>query len=208
MSRQHGLSSCAAARRRKEKKRKGAGWDFLLCWSPEIQFFRFPLTEGSKDFGAHRNFHYVSHMRGADFFLLVVFSLLSLSLSSINMVDDEKYYKFYDRKRLTPNGSVISNLLSLRPFIVYFWCCWGARPATRASLNINAQWLLSNLPIGIMFWPSNLAVRVSNAFTSTFIPNSHAKHQFLFLGPVSDRQNISTDIFKDLGTTMPGEAHC
>lgn len=42
------------------------------------------------------------------------------------MVDDEKYYKFYDRKRLTPNGSVISNLLSLRPFVVYFLVLLGS----------------------------------------------------------------------------------
>lgn len=67
------------------------------------------------------------------------------------MVDDEKYYKFYDRKRLTPNGSVISNLLSLRPFVVYFLVLLGSLTCNQASFNINTQWLLSNLQIEIMF---------------------------------------------------------
>lgn len=64
------------------------------------------------------------------------------------MVDDEKYYKFYDRKRLTPNGSVISNLLFLRPFIVYFRCCW------LESLTCN-QGELQYQHAMVAFQPSN-----------------------------------------------------
>lgn len=131
-------------------------------------------------------------MRGA-FFFFPSDSFFLLSLSSINMVDDEKY-GFYDRKRLTPYGGVISNLPFLRPFAVYFWCCWGARPATRASFNINSQWLLSNLQFGdyvlsLQTLQLELVSRIHEHFHSKFI----CKTSIPVPWTVPDRRNISAE---------------
>lgn len=124
------------------------------------------------------------------------------------MVDDEKYYKFYDRKRLTPNGSVISNLLLLRPFYCFISGVVGEldlQPG-RASMSTRTG-CFPTFQLGLCFGLATLQLELAMHSQAHSFQIHMRNINFCSSDPYQIDET-SQRMFKDLGITMSAEAHC